>query len=985
VASAVALTEYRVDPASGTAFQPYVTAFTLLEGTHTIEYRSQDHAGNIESIRITTVAVDVSGPVLTLSVSTPSYTDDSSRVYVGSQTVLAVLAADSAGIVQSGVASASYAVGGGTIVPIASSFTLAGLMDGSHSIEARGLDHVGNSADRIFPVFLDQTPPVSQVKAGTVTYAGGSTIVVSSDTAMEIVSTDTLSGLAAGSYAVDGDPARDFGVSPVPLDLSVGTHTVTVSAVDFLGNREADEVFSILVTSRAPVDTVAPVTQIIYSSVTYIDPAGNLYINGETTIGFVAIDTGPAASGVASTEYRVDPASGTPFQPYVTAFLLAEGVHKIEYRSQDHAGNLEPVQVSGIRVDAHPPVTTIVFDPPPSSTTPVIVVSTWTFISLSAADEMAGVARTEMRIDPADESAPFEVFSGSFTLPLGPHVLDARSIDRVDNLEEARRYSVQVASRSVMPPPTAELLSPSARGAGIDLVFGRDLIPVIGTVDGPSLDHWVLETAPGAGVLGGFGSLASGTAPVTAAQLALWDTRSLGGYQTLRLSAWNTEGVGAVSTATVTIGEPSLDLLLQNPPVKGKKQKLLNQPQGIAADRDGRIYVANSGANSVLKFDGMGTLLAKWKGLGGMSAFAFSLPTGVAVDELLNVYVADRNNHRIVLLDASGVPALVLGRTDNRNRPQSGSGPGQFSSPWGVAVSSTRFAVADTNNARLQVFSRQGGFLFMIALPRAVHDQAPRPFGVAFDAEGNIYTLDLNNDRLIAYDPSGRLLYATGTAGSLIGQFDRPQGVAASFPGYLYIADKYNARIQKLDAWRHSVLTFGRSFNLNRPAGTAVDTQTNLYVTDSANNLVMRLGSGASPAHQVFVPLVDPASDEPPSSSVFPEQDVFAGSGAADLSFVLGEVFAFPNPAKAGERPTIHVEAGLADRVTIQIYNLAGQEMATAALDQTPVVIDSGSGPRYAYEWTWSGSAASGVYLYAVDAEKSGEHLKKTGKFAVVR
>ncbi|MFH1723208.1 MAG: PKD domain-containing protein [Elusimicrobiota bacterium] len=111
-----------------------------------------------------------------------------------------------------------------------------------------------------------------------------------------------------------------------------------------------------------------------------------------------------------------------------------------------------------------------------------------------------------------------------------------------------------------------------------------------------------------------------------------------------------------------------------------------------------------------------------------------------------------------------------------------------------------------------------------------------------------------------------------------------------------------------------------------------------------------------------------------------------AASGGADPSFVLRDLYVFPNPAVGGAVPTIHVAVGIADKVTLRIYNIAGQQVHQATLEGTPPVIDDGSGPKYAYEYAWDGRIPSGVYLYTIVAEKSGEAgIRKAGKFAVVR
>jgi flagellar hook assembly protein FlgD len=105
----------------------------------------------------------------------------------------------------------------------------------------------------------------------------------------------------------------------------------------------------------------------------------------------------------------------------------------------------------------------------------------------------------------------------------------------------------------------------------------------------------------------------------------------------------------------------------------------------------------------------------------------------------------------------------------------------------------------------------------------------------------------------------------------------------------------------------------------------------------------------------------------------------------ADATFRLGEVYVFPNPAKGGEVPTFHVETGIADSVKITIYTISGRPAHEYTLTGLPAELDDGNGLSYAYEYAWRGHIPSGVYLYYMEAQKAGQKLRKTGKFAVVR
>ena len=105
----------------------------------------------------------------------------------------------------------------------------------------------------------------------------------------------------------------------------------------------------------------------------------------------------------------------------------------------------------------------------------------------------------------------------------------------------------------------------------------------------------------------------------------------------------------------------------------------------------------------------------------------------------------------------------------------------------------------------------------------------------------------------------------------------------------------------------------------------------------------------------------------------------------ADPTFKLGEVYAFPNPAKR-HNPTLHIEVGIADSVEIRIYDIAGDLAHETRLAGMPQIIDDGQGPQYAYEYTWDISGiGSGVYIYAIRARKGKQDIRSVGKCAVIK
>src|SRR5262249_38659659 len=81
--------------------------------------------------------------------------------------------------------------------------------------------------------------------------------------------------------------------------------------------------------------------------------------------------------------------------------------------------------------------------------------------------------------------------------------------------------------------------------------------------------------------------------------------------------------------------------------------RTLNQPIGVAAAANGRIFVTDGGANSVEEYNAAGTWSASHLSAQPPYSGGLSMPTGIAVDGFGQVIVCDTNHQRVVTVTSS--------------------------------------------------------------------------------------------------------------------------------------------------------------------------------------------------------------------------------------------------------------------------------------------------------------------------------------------
>ena len=245
-----------------------------------------------------------------------------------------------------------------------------------------------------------------------------------------------------------------------------------------------------------------------------------------------------------------------------------------------------------------------------------------------------------------------------------------------------------------------------------------------------------------------------------------------------------------------------------------------HEPWGLCVDKNGVVFVADTRNNLIRKITPDG-VVTTWAGSGNFgttnavgAAATFGNPTGIEVDAIGNLYVADHLTHIIRKISPSRSVTTVAGKAYIEGFADGIGTAAIFDRPYGLHIDNNgNILIADELNHRIRKMTPAGVVSTVAGSgvlgnkdSTALQAQFNYPWDMTTDTLGNIYVGDGYNNVIRKITPAGNVTtYAgTGTTGGLDGPalqatFNAVTSIAFSPATHeLYVADCYNNMVRKL-------------------------------------------------------------------------------------------------------------------------------------------------------------------------------------------
>jgi hypothetical protein len=334
-----------------------------------------------------------------------------------------------------------------------------------------------------------------------------------------------------------------------------------------------------------------------------------------------------------------------------------------------------------------------------------------------------------------------------------------------------------------------------------------------------------------------------------------------------------------------------------------------NGPDGIATDSSNNVYVVDSQSFTIRKITPAGVVstLAGTAGVSGSldgtgSNAQFLANEGIVADSNGNLFVADGGSNVIRKITPSGAVTTLAGTVGTQASKDGTGSAAQFAFPFGLGIdASNNLFVGDINSGAIRKMTPAGVVTTFAGTPGQNSSSVDgtgssasfsTPFGVTVGADGNIYVADGNGTAIRKITPSAVVTTLAGNSGTYgyqdgtgsAAKFYQAFGLVGDSGGNLHVVDQVNSAVRTVSA-SGVVATFvgtgpfagstngpGSLARFSTPYYVGVDGSGNVFVEDYGNNEIRKI----TPAGVVsnFATLVSGGD----GFAVDPNADIFFGT-----------------------------------------------------------------------------------------------------------
>lgn len=280
-------------------------------------------------------------------------------------------------------------------------------------------------------------------------------------------------------------------------------------------------------------------------------------------------------------------------------------------------------------------------------------------------------------------------------------------------------------------------------------------------------------------------------------------------------------------------------------------------PEGIVAAPDGNLYVAERNSATIRKVSPQGvavTFVGSAGAIGSQdgagSSARFNAPTRLEADADGNLYVTDTGNSTIREISAAGAVRTLAGAAGQCGSLDGNAGAARFCSPQGITLDRQgNLYVADTLNHTIRRIDRADNVTTIAGVAGACGSSDGRgnaarfcePQDIEVDEDGWLYVADTVNSTIREISPAGEVRTLAGLAGQCgsadgglsAARFCRAAGLTIDGAGNLFVADTGNGTIRRI--------------------GTTGSVSTVIGVAGSQNNVLGPLPGGLNAPRSIAV------------------------------------------------------------------------------------------------------------------------------------